>query len=371
MADAGAATEPPAKRERDAPSADGGSPGSSPRSDDLELVEIDVDVDAGGRTRGVSGINSEPFRSWLGMGGAASGAWLVGDCHKCFDGETTFWLPCDAEPKCAMEQLAAEIFSFHTRGATFDRKRSGAEWWVQVRPPGDRVGLGFHTDKDEDLVDAAGINVHPWVSTITYVAGTGAPTLILDMRVPSDHAARYASALTRAWVSRPCVGKHVAFDGRLLHGVTPELSLADVKMAPAADRITFLCNVWLNYVPIDTDRFPCPEKLEKCKLNGVFSRELRDAEPEHPSIAQVAPRVDAKNATEPPRKRRRSVRAPGQVDAECECVQWPIRTGVEHTLVLRVPKRLVGGSGYEKSSSVLLRGMNGCAIGEISVKNED
>ena len=48
-------------------------------------------------------------------------------------------------------RLAQEIFHFHTKGLTFDPKRSGAEWWVQIRDAGARfcsflcfqAGLGF------------------------------------------------------------------------------------------------------------------------------------------------------------------------------------------------------------------------------------
>jgi hypothetical protein len=34
--------------------------------------------------------------------------------------------------RCALEALAMEVFTYHTRGMAFDRGCSGAEWWVQV-----------------------------------------------------------------------------------------------------------------------------------------------------------------------------------------------------------------------------------------------
>ncbi len=125
--------------------------------------------------------------------------------------------------RCSLERLAREIFDHHTRGKKFEPKRSGAEWWVQVRGgatnkvnqkaenrpakksrtekspgsgetgdddsdnarsgsarsgssvPGDAQsgssvpGIGFHWDKDEDLVDSTGVNVNPQISTVTYV----------------------------------------------------------------------------------------------------------------------------------------------------------------------------------------------------------
>ena len=30
-------------------------------------------------------------------------------------------------------RLAQEVFEFHAKGFAFDPKRSGAEWWVQIR----------------------------------------------------------------------------------------------------------------------------------------------------------------------------------------------------------------------------------------------
>jgi hypothetical protein len=39
-------------------------------------------------------------------------------------------------------------------------------------------------DKDEDLVDDYGVNVHPAISTVTYLTDCGAPTLVLNHRAP-------------------------------------------------------------------------------------------------------------------------------------------------------------------------------------------
>jgi hypothetical protein len=66
---------------------------------------------------------------------------------------------------------------------------SGAEFWVQVRECSDSTTskpIGFHWDKDEDFLDEDGVNVHPYVSTITYLGHQGAPTLILDKQAPRE-----------------------------------------------------------------------------------------------------------------------------------------------------------------------------------------
>ena len=98
----------------------------------------------------------------------------------------TFWLGADAvdDPRCALEELAAAIFDFHTKDCEpddYDVETSGIEWWVQSRP-----SLALHWDKDEEMRIAAGIFVHPHLSTVTYLtdggAGRQAPTVVLDGR---------------------------------------------------------------------------------------------------------------------------------------------------------------------------------------------
>lgn len=201
---------------------------------------------------------------------------LVRDCllvdSPLADG-ATFWLGADAAdaPRCALEELAAAIFQLHTRDCDdFDAETSGAEWWVQSRP-----GLSCHWDKDEELRVAAGLFVHPQVSTVTYLtAGAAqAPTLVFEgMTVPSlarqghDNPADLPAApeCTAVCASYPEVGKHVAFDGRLLHGVLREMAEPDGDAvegagAGASSRVTFLVNVWLNHRPKGVR--PLPEGL--------------------------------------------------------------------------------------------------------------
>ena len=35
--------------------------------------------------------------------------------------------------RCSLENVALEVFNWHTQGMAVDRRHSGAEWWVQVR----------------------------------------------------------------------------------------------------------------------------------------------------------------------------------------------------------------------------------------------
>ncbi len=55
------------------------------------------------------------------------------------------------------------------------------------------------------------------------------------------------------WCSQPVAGKHLAFDGRLLHGAPPELA---VRPAVGGVRVTLLVNVWLGSVPASLAPLP-------------------------------------------------------------------------------------------------------------------
>lgn len=91
---------------------------------------------------------------------------LAADCRKVFCSES-FWIGASDQPRCTLERLAKRVWEFHTAGVRGYTERSGAEWWVQVRLPGAAAKtIGFHWDKDEDLVDEAGINIFPQVSTV-------------------------------------------------------------------------------------------------------------------------------------------------------------------------------------------------------------
>ena len=101
--------------------------------------------------------------------------------------------------------------------------------------------------------------------------------MILDKRSPppSDHEKTSLNgSINKAWLSHPCFGKHVAFDGRFLHGAPGEyfpsvnkIDVAEPKTKkPRVDknsthilrgkRVTFLVNIWLNHCPLE------PEPLE-------------------------------------------------------------------------------------------------------------
>ena len=198
---------------------------------------------------------------------------LIVDSPMC--SESTFWLGCEdmAEPRCALEQLAAGIFKKHVghlADDAFDKTTSGMEWWVQTLTQNSEKKIQMHWDKDETLREKSGVFVHPVVSTVTYLTASSdarmnAPTLIFDhLTVPL--IARYGQSVpnalntdpqcTKIHVSWPRPGKHVSFDGRLLHGVFPELGVSGYD--DKNTRVTFLVNVWLNHKPESVHALPKP-----------------------------------------------------------------------------------------------------------------
>ena len=55
-----------------------------------------------------------------------------------------------------------------------------------------------------------------------------------------------------AFISQPVPGKHIAFDGRLLHGAIDELTQpapASADEAGPYTRVTLMVNVWVDHRP--------------------------------------------------------------------------------------------------------------------------
>jgi hypothetical protein len=215
----------------------------------------------------------------------------------------TFWMPATKDAACWMEQLAQQVFQHHTEAlSNYDAETSGAEWWVQIRPSPPNMGrydllvkdddeasrssVSFHWDKDEDLRILAGgdLYAHPHISTVTYLTNLGAPTMVMeDFRINNVTGEWMIPEQQRkALVSWPRVGKHLSFDGRLLHAAPSELMNDEtwqeqIKVPGGLEesvkklecrrrrRVTFLVNIWLNYKPFNIDVFPMPEKMTKAK----------------------------------------------------------------------------------------------------------
>ena len=170
----------------------------------------------------------------------------------------SFWMPADAEPTCPLERLALSIFRLHTSGRPFDRARSGAEWWANVtrsetvrRTQGSYGDIAVHLDKDEDAYSRYNLLVHPALSTVTYLSDAGAPTLVLPGARLDMYGEYPAEELPSAVLVPPAAGRHLCFDGRLLHGAPACLC----EGAAEYERVTFCVNVWIHHAPGRLRRF--------------------------------------------------------------------------------------------------------------------
>lgn len=139
-----------------------------------------------------------------------------------------------------------ELFAFHTKNAVFDVNESGGEWWTQVIEEQDDIG--FHWDKDYAL-EHSGINLCPHLASVTYLNNIGGPTCILDHVTPLTVEDSLEGRIESAHVSVPVIGKHITFDGRLLHGSMGNLA-RHVNPEAGSKRVTLLVNIWLNHRPL-------------------------------------------------------------------------------------------------------------------------
>lgn len=252
---------------------------------------------------------------------------LIEDCETVFSARTrddqqnysagaTFFLPMEMKPRCALEALVLSIFQKHTSAldpTTYHPAQSGVEWWTLVlddendfhnrntarniceaidtntyeknkqeeekeeEEDSDTVDeVGWHFDADYGLEDQApNLLLHPRLATVTYLTNHGAPTVVLDVKSPPPQNKTKSSLggdVCTAWVSTPKKGKHLAFDGRLLHGApstyfpsveTTTIEPPTKKSKTSSDlldkntsfrkRITLLANIWLNHCPLDAE----------------------------------------------------------------------------------------------------------------------
>lgn len=233
------------------------------------------------------------------------------------ESKDTFWTTLTQPPKCIFEHVAQSIGLYHLRTLFQDSGRlddilsiAGFEWWVQVRSanPNESVstGVDLHYDKDEEIASLFEVGIFPTISTVTYLTESAAqcqPTVIYDCAASNPVGFPIQDCL----LSLPEIGKHVAFDGRLLHGAPSELLFfaenniernTNDENSQFPFRVTFPVNIWIGHKPfavkpidqslvdkiilsistlfpafaqkpeyLSIDLSPCPEKLNKIKIS--------------------------------------------------------------------------------------------------------
>eukprot|EP00121_Abeoforma_whisleri_P009287 Awhi_evm2s8536 len=317
--------------------------------EDMNINDTELSIDNFGRIGGTSeiGLNfdtnvysstivlSEHKNTVDGNQAITNFATLISDCEKVYDGVTTHWIGKNDVPRFTLERLALSILEKHTAKLNIPKEKEhsvGAEWWVQVRNSNDGIasddeedlessedlkkfknignfgvilddekeGVGFHWDKDEDLVDEIGININPQIATVTYLTNSGQPTVIVNRRPPfnyEDVDSLYTPGFSvtedmsqvcktseeteiegygesrikeddnnKVWISYPKKGRHLSFDGRYLHAAPARLLRVPSESKPEGKRITFLCNIWIDHHPTCILR-PENEDLEPLGLS--------------------------------------------------------------------------------------------------------
>mmetsp|Transcript_31824 Transcript_31824/g.85000 ORF Transcript_31824/g.85000 Transcript_31824/m.85000 type:complete len:446 (-) Transcript_31824:44-1381(-) len=169
----------------------------------------------------------------------------------------SFFISATATPSTLLEGFALEVFRFHVKqlgwaaGAlSGDMPKAGAEYWVQHRGVSDDVALdtiNWHFDKDEELLESCGIFAHPLIATATYLTNHGAPFVAVSAPIVqpgTDGSTLEPIGEEEVFFALPAVGRHVAFDGRLVHGCPSELTTSP------GERISILVNIWLGHHPV-------------------------------------------------------------------------------------------------------------------------
>jgi len=225
----------------------------------------------------------------------------------------THWIPHNAstysnlDDMCHLEQLAYSIFQRHVNAYGLNDKLGidgGAEWWVQVKKVAAANGqeineaIDLHYDKDEELAAAFDLGSFPTLSTVTYLTSSiledgsdgaekicAAPTVVfphtyempgegpiggddddddeleegLKGLKPASSPSPSSSPSPQIIISHARTGKHLVFDGQLLHGApsnpllrqNPDMIGDDenASIVHKGIRVTFLVNIWLTRRP--------------------------------------------------------------------------------------------------------------------------
>jgi len=258
----------------------------------------------------------------------------------------TFFIDTKTAPRCFLEALAQHIYKLHVRDGTDDKLDdsefvSGVEWWTLVLDDDEDNGsdsdddndldddmceVGLHYDADYGLEAQTNGNivVHPLIATVTYFSNYGAPTCIFDSIRGSDTICSSnpiqgsVHNIERIFCSAPKLGKHIAFEGSLVHGAPSTIFQSPLAHEKSKDadrnherkklkivgkeeimkrvRLTFLANIWLGHRPIDADPLP-PNIANNMKLKACDLK-IRNEEDEEQNEGTMKKRASTSDVLE-------------------------------------------------------------------------
>ena len=182
--------------------------------------------------------------------------------------------------------------------------------WIQVKKDNKDAAIDLHYDKDEELAETFDLGSFPSLSTVTYLTGnlirdgdstvSASPTLVFPHTYEMsgegpiggygsteefpDSSSETNLPGSSVVVSHVREGKHLVFDGDLLHGSPSHIKLRQEekrtgRIENAVDiRVTFLVNIWLKRRPskvtvLHTD---IRDKLRTVKKTFTSTRNQRN-----------------------------------------------------------------------------------------------
>eukprot|EP00240_Pyramimonas_obovata_P004482 CAMPEP_0118928722 /NCGR_PEP_ID=MMETSP1169-20130426/5908_1 /TAXON_ID=36882 /ORGANISM="Pyramimonas obovata, Strain CCMP722" /LENGTH=381 /DNA_ID=CAMNT_0006870767 /DNA_START=134 /DNA_END=1279 /DNA_ORIENTATION=- len=264
----------------------------------------------------------------------------------------TYWVPMGSQPRCFVEQIVAEIFSWHVKRLGLDESalvnpdQAGSEWWT-LHLDGAKDDVEFHWDVDGGVRHLGEIR-HPFLGTVTYIeaGGSAAPTAIVEGCHKAPVLDSGEGTVRAVHLSAPLPGKHICFDGRQLHGAPAELRACFPGEPGRGARVTLLVNLWLDSKPGDAQPLPDAVAARLAPPHQQASGILGDESCPGPSeVAEVAVAAE---------------------EAEWESWAFEEATDEDHELVLELPVPGPASSSVQRSasSSVTLR-FEGEAVGTI------
>jgi len=206
---------------------------------------------------------------------------------------------------CELERLALRIFHQHSSMHQL-KNLAGAEWWVQVKDLStENAAVDLHYDKDENLAEKFGLGYFPILSTVTYLTEQAYPTLVFPHRHDEPEDEQMESMI----VSHPRRGKHLVFDGRLLHGAPAcqAMSQNAAESQPAGIRVTFLVNLWQHSKPCGINVLePKVRDAVKQSVESLEAKQVAGLDMEKEAISSL----EVKNEEELPEEYRDRIELP-------------------------------------------------------------
>ena len=223
----------------------------------------------------------------------------------------TFWLDKLPDEPSGLEQLAWYVYQ--NQEAIHGLQEGdvvGIEWWVQVKSvtSPDSVArnavakgeeaVDLHYDKDETMAEVFGLGSFPYLSTVTYLTDSfQAPPTVVFPRIYDDGD---EVSMSEMLVSRPKRTKHLAFDGRLLHGAPAHYAFrsrtSEVSESP---RVTFLVNIWTRMQPLSVRELPQEVRSELRAYYGGFRLEAFSLVPRSIAVSRFERGLDSERVQLP------------------------------------------------------------------------